>query len=199
MTALDSNLTWGERDALYPKHFDYAFSLEALFYVLTPAAFGLTVPMRVLRTTENEWDTYHVLDESFMRTPTGIQQQVPRAKLTFGNDAFLIRDDGAVSLDGTLVFETDTPDRLAMHYNGVLNLAGGTQRLCSPGAKDIGPTGTAYIASTQTVANPKYRWMVQNRPIGVGHVISWYGPKDPDKPNERYWFLKFDYDVYIAS
>jgi len=200
MTALDSNLTWGERDALYAKHLDYVFSLEATFRLLAPAVFGAKVPMRVVTSTEHEWDTFHVLDENFMRTPNGILQQVPRAKLAFGNDAILIRDDGAVALEGTFVFETDTPDRLSMHYSGALTLAGGTQRLCfEPDEESAGPKGSAFIASTQDVANPKYCWMVKNRLIGVGQVTTVWR-KTPQEANERgYWYLKFDYDLYIAS
>jgi len=198
MTALDSNLTWGERDALYPKHFDYVFSLEATFWLITPAVFGAKIPIKVLTSSENHWDTFHVLDEYFMRTPNGIQQQVPRAKLAFGNDAILIRDDGAVALDGTLVFETDTPDRLAMRYSGALNLVGGTQRLClAPEEDSAGPKGTAFIASTQDVTNPKYRWMVQNRLIGVGQVTTAW--RDAPSGNTKAWHLKFDYDIYIAT
>jgi hypothetical protein len=204
MNSIDPNFAWGPRDWLYKNRFDYMFSLEAEFEMCVDPVRGEKVPLKALQSTAYEWNTFHVLGQEFIRAPNGVQQEVPRARLVFGTDALLIQDEGVVSVNGSLLFETDTPDRLSMCYRGVFDIPGGTRRLCSPplAEGDVGPSGTAYISSVQDMANPKYRWMILNQLIGVGRVEA-RGEDRPDPDHaltrRRTWILKVDYDLYIAS
>ena len=201
MTHVDVSPAWSERITLFPKRFDYMFSLAFSYDFKVSPADGSPVPLeaRPSKPTVDPWedaywDTFHVLGEEFIRTADGVEHQYLRARVVLGKDSLAIRDEGTVSLDGTLLLETDTPDPLSMAYQGVLTLDGGTLSFLGPppAVRAQGPSGRSVIASTQAVTNPKYRWLVQNRLIGVGRLHT---------TNDGYggWRLDFDYDFYIAS
>lgn len=191
MNKIDPDFAWGPRDQLYRNSFDYMFSLDAEFEMCVHPGSSIKVPVRALK-SQHDWNTFHVLGREFVRTPTGIQTEVPLARLVYGSLGVAIEDRATTSVNGSMLFETDTPDRLSMRYRGVLNLRGGTIALSSKPQQGIaGPEGTIFIASRQDIANPKYRWMVINQLVGIGRVKT-----RGDKGN---WILTIDYDLYIAS
>jgi hypothetical protein len=175
----------GERTELLPKGLTYAFSLD---FALRLGRLG-NKPPGALVLESLDAPTFHVADRDFVTLADGSVRDVPKARLKRANDFLPLARD-VVTLNGRLLFETDTPNPLVMTYSGVLNVPGDTEDWCRAGHE---PT-TAFVYSRQDYLGAKYRWTVQNQLIGVADVR----PELKSSQNPE-CLLKFAFDFYVAA
>lgn len=173
----------GERNQLLPKALTYVFSLD---FTMDMGSLEDRPPAALVLKPDPKSPpkVFHVTDQQFVTLADGSVRDVPSARLTQAYDVLPLTTDTAV-LNGRLVFETDTPARMAMSYSGVLDAPGGTWLWCR------GKQGPAqvFVHSQQDYSGAKYRWLVQNQLIGVGTARALHDE----------FALNFAFDFYIAS
>jgi hypothetical protein len=205
---------WGERSWLHDKSLQYVMSMDLLYRLaMSPEAVAGTstrLPLVAVPPDGDAVTTYRTVGPMLFKGTDNIEREVPQARVVQGVDSLELKEEGAVDLNGRLRLEIDTVDAISISYSGKLELRGGSLQLAAvrpPGARPAlrspGPPkapesydqrimGTAFIATRQEVAIPRYRWLIYNQLIGVGRAAALV-PLEPDP-----WLLTLSLDLYLG-
>jgi len=210
---------WGERSWLFDKSLQYVMSLDLLYRlpVHPNAVVGTTtrLPMLAVPPPEGGITTYRTQGPLLFRANDQIEREVPEARLIRGQDGIALSEEGAVQLEGKLLLEVDTADPIALGYQGVLTLDGGTMQLATmktpKGGIEAAASrqsdksyerfigGTAFIATRQEVAVPKYRWLSYNQFIGIGRVKALVPQRALEESETTDpWLIGMSFDLYLG-
>lgn len=185
---------WGERSWLFDKSLQYVVSLDLVYELASPNSVVSTttrLPMLAVPPIPPEVSTYRIRGANYFKGIDQTEREVPEARVISGNDSISLDDDGAVSLDGRVLLETEASDPISLSYTGVMTLEGGTLQLAGEPKRSI--NGTAFISSRQEVAVTKYRWLSFNQLIGVGRVEA-----QPPGDGRTSWRIAMSFDLHLA-
>jgi hypothetical protein len=208
---------WGERSWLYDKSLQYVMSLDLLYQlpVHPNAVVGTTtrLPMVAVPPRGEGVSTYRTSGALLFRSGDLIEREVPSARLLHGQDGLALTEEGAVELEGRLLLEVDTAEPIALGYQGMLTLQGGTMQLATMKTPKCGSSsrkkpkksyedsipGTAFVATRQEVTVPKYRWLSYNQFVGIGRVKALV----PERGEEELesadpWLISMSFDLYLG-
>ncbi len=196
---------WGERSWLYDKSLQYVMSLDLLYRASVPpatvAGTSTRLPLEAIPPDPRDprvATTYCTSGPLLFRGNDRIEREVPEARLVRGHDGIALTQEGAVELDGRLLLEVDSTEPIALAYQGTLTLEGGSMRLMTekPDARhrcyEKAIHGTAFVATRQEVAVPKYRWLSYNQFVGIGRAKALIPQGDAP------WLLTLSFDLYLG-
>src|SRR5262245_53772550 len=112
---------WYERWALLPKRSAYLFSMDLCYEVAVHDEHCPRVRPELSTDPDDapahESPLYHVHGDNVVEDADGVVREVPAGKLVAGND-WLNVDNGAGTLRGYLVLQSDARDYLTIEYRG---------------------------------------------------------------------------------
>jgi hypothetical protein len=194
---------WGERSWLYDKSLQYVMSLDLLYQlpVHPNAVVGTTtrLPMVAVPPRGEGVSTYRTSGALLFRSGDLIEREVPSARLLHGQDGLALTEEGAVELEGRLLLEVDTAEPIALGYQGMLTLQGGTMQLATMKTPKYGSSsrkkpkksyedsipGTAFVifdASGNVIREMKHQFLPRrvHTKSSVTVVREWFDEANPD-------------------